>query len=224
MKHSQLPIHILILLLLPAALLLGPGLGQAQALEKLSQQEKKVLQRRDARSDAEEVGVGDYSRGGYIWSTTLQLSVLLATVFLIAFAGWKLPGLSSRVLALSRLQNENRNWKRVQVLSEVVEAEITDRSDGSVRGRAVLRDIAPGGACLEFTDCPDEFQPGNELQLRIRVRDGTELILSNLRGSVRWIKQNQAGIQFSNILHYSQDILESLFTPVNREQRNGAAT
>jgi len=221
MNHS---LRLILFPLLAAVILLGAMAVPGQAQEKLSQQEKKALQQKDAQSGAEEVGVGDYSRWGSIWGTTLQLSILLATLFLIAIAGWKLPRLSSHVLALFRTPKENRTWKRVQVPSEYVEAEITDQSDGSVRGRAILRDIAPGGACLEFIDLPEAYQPGKDLQLRIRVRNSTELILSNLLGSVRWTQKNKAGIQFSSMLHYSQDILESLFTPVGPGRKDGTAT
>ena len=221
MNHS---LRLILFPLLAAVILLGAMAVPGQAQEKLSQQEKKALQQKDAQSGAEEVGVGDYSRWGSIWGTTLQLSILLATFLLIAIAGWKLPRLSSHVLALFRTPKENRTWKRVQVPSEYVEAEITDQSDGSVRGRAILRDIAPGGACLEFIDLPEAYQPGKDLQLRIRVRNSTELILSNLLGSVRWTQKNKAGIQFSSMLHYSQDILESLFTPVGPGRKDGTAT
>ena len=221
MNHS---LRLILFPLLAAVILLGAMAVPGQAQEELTPQEKKALQQKDTQSGAEEVGVGDYSRWGSIWGTTLQLSILLATFLLIAIAGWKLPRLSSHVLALFRTPKENRTWKRVQVPSEYVEAEITDQSDGSVRGRAILRDIAPGGACLEFIDLPEAYQPGKDLQLRIRVRNSTELILSNLLGSVRWTQKNKAGIQFSSMLHYSQDILESLFTPVGPGRKDGTAT
>lgn len=202
--------HILILLLLPAALLLGSGHSPATAQEKLSPQEKKALQQKDAQSDAEEVGVGDYSRSEHVWGTTLQIGVLLTTLLILAFAAWKLQGVLGGVFAKSKELADQRRWKRLSVALVAAEAYFSDQTVTHIQGKAFLRDISPGGVCLELTDRPEDLQPGHELLLQLRLMIGVELTLSNLSGTVRWIRDNKVGIQFSNIL-YNYDVLEALF-------------
>jgi len=185
------------------------------AQTKLSPAEKKRLEKMDKQSKAEEVASGTYTTTSYIASTVLQVTVLLLTLGLLAYGTRKLAPKIYTFLASFLNYQEKRRWKRIKVTTKQAAANITGISEKAPL-QAHLLDISKGGACLELEDAPEGLQTGQNLEMQLQVRDKNEVIIPDLTCNVRWIKDNKVGIQFSNLLQYSQDVLEGLFSSPSR--------
>ena len=185
------------------------------AQKELSPSEKKRLEKMDKQSKAEEVVSDTYTTTSYITSTILQFTVILVTLGLLAYGTRKLAPVISTVLASFLSYQEKRRWKRIKVTTKQAAANITGISEKAPL-QAHLLDISKGGACLELEDAPEGLQTGQNLEMQLQVRDKNEVIIPDLTCNVRWIKDNKVGIQFSNLLQYSQDVLEGLFSSPSR--------